>query len=491
MVSVVLGIDIGTTSVSVVAVDEVGRLLKALTRTHCADVTGLPTGYSEQNPADLLEVTLQLLTEVADMCRVQAGRVVALGLTGQMHGFLLSDGTNNAVSNIITWQDQRSFVTTTAGKTLLDLLLERTSSTDLRPTGCQLASGYLGTTVFALQQLGQWPDRSCRVTFVADWIASQLCDQLPVTDVTHAASSGLFDLEQNNWSQPLLDAANVQREWLPQVCESGQVLGVLSGAMVDRTGLPHDVVVCNSIGDNQASVLSCLPDDDETVLINIGTGGQIAWRVSEFLRVEGLDTRVLPAGSRHGANESKSFMLVGAGLCGGDAIAWLNDTLRLWLLEFGVTKTADEVWDYLKAALERAPDRKTELTCEPFFGGTRPIPQRRAVFAGVGRKDFTPVNVARSIFKGIADTMKSAYSLADTQRPCVLNRVVMSGNASRRNPDLVKAVEQAFGVAVELATVVEEAATGAALLAGCSVSIWADVEAARVRLGLANSQSHN
>jgi len=183
-------------------------------------------------------------------------------------------------------------------------------------------------------------------------------------------------------------------------------------------------------------------------------------------------------------------MLVGAGLCGGDAIAWLNETLRHWLAEFGISTTADEIWKYLATVLDRDSDQEVELKCQPFFSGTRPDPQRRAMFGGIGRGNFTPVNIARSIFSGIADTMKSVYDQAGNQRPVVLKRVVMSGNASRRNPSLVKAIEKAFGMTVELVATVEEAAVGGALLAGSSVGIWPDVETARAILDAANPRSN-
>ena len=484
METVVLGIDIGTTSVAIVAVGESGRIHGVKTRHHKADVQGLQNGYFEQDPHRLLSCTLKLLSEVAESCRHQNSRIRCLGITGQMHSVLLLDESNKPVSNVITWQDQRSLTAVSSGESVHDELIGRTNTAEMSPTGCHLAPGYMGTTLFALQQLQQWPARCVRVSFVADWVASRLCNTKPVTDRSHAASSGLFDLQSDTWSEPLLKAAKVRNEWLPPVLKSDCIIGWLSSDVAVRTGLPAGIAVCNSIGDNQAAVLSSLPDDSHSLLINIGTGGQIAWRIPKFIRTANLDTRYLPPGKRTSSKDNGNLMLVGAGLCGGDAIAWLNQTIRKWLAEFGIIKTEEQVWHQITECLNSdfsptndVDDRRVK--CEPFFSGTRFAPQQRAVFSRVDRDNFTIANIARSIFTGIADSMKHTYSSAVQSGPDELRQIVMSGNAARMNPELVEAVQKAFATPAKISPIVEEAAVGAALLAGVSSDVWPELETAR------------
>ncbi|MFY9256832.1 MAG: FGGY family carbohydrate kinase [Fuerstiella sp.] len=492
--SVVLGVDVGTTSVSVVAIHQSGQIMASITRAHEANVAGLAQGYAEQNPACLLHVTVKLLSEVAAICHKQNCVVKCIGLTGQMHGVVLLDANGTPLGNVVTWQDKRSVIAADSGRTIMDELSERTESRDMWATGCQLASGYLGTTVFAMQQLGQWPTSCVKVCMVADWIAAQLCARIPVMDRSHAASSGLYDLLAGDWSEPLLNATAVRRDWLPEVCHSGTAVGLLCSDVAAGTGLSADVVVCNAIGDHQAAVLSSLPNEKRSVLINVGTGGQIAWRVPEFVRVAEMETRILPnlstdsARSKHGYD----FMLVGAGLCGGDAIAWVNQTVRSWLASFGVSQTVNEVWDVLQSQLANrgsANMSETEgcIYCEPFFSGTRLEPSRTATLGGIGQRNFSPVNLLLSVYEGIARTMQATFaqaclSLADVGDSGGLQQIVMSGNASQRNPELIAAVAKAFEVPVLLSPIVEEAAVGAALLAGTGVDFWSDLETARNQL---------
>src|SRR5262249_55990049 len=148
-------------------------------------------------------------------------------------------------------------------------------------------------------------DSGNRAACIADWVAAELTDGPLVTDPGDAASWGIYDLENRQWSENLLAALNVPRHLLPEVRESGAVLGGLSRAMAAATNLPEGLPVCNAIGDNQAAVLGSVPAGSPAIQINVGTGGQINWPVDRFTRLEGMETRYLPVGR---------LMLVGPGL---------------------------------------------------------------------------------------------------------------------------------------------------------------------------------
>ncbi|MEZ6062472.1 MAG: FGGY family carbohydrate kinase [Planctomycetaceae bacterium] len=476
MSRIILGLDIGTTSISGVALDDSGRLLHSVTCQHHAAVSGLPEGYAEQDPDTLLTTAHEVLRQLA--AATVPADIKAIGLTGQMHSTVLLDGYQAPIGNVITWQDKRvmSVVDPRGSATLLDELLERAPAEAIRNSGCRLAPGYLGSTVFALRRLRQWPEHCASVSFVADWVGSQLTGEPVVTDRSHAASSGLADLAVDRWNSDLLQAADVNPDWLPKVQPSGRPVGRLTEAMSERTGIPAGTLVGNALGDNQAAVLSSLPDDPNAVLINIGTGGQIVWRVPEFVRVDGMDTRYLPGSSSR--DDDFQFILVGAGLVGGNSIAWVNSTVRSWLNAFGVDRSEAEIWSVLQQQMQGEPD-SNGLICEPYFSGTRPQPLRRGVFRQVGSKNFTPASVAGSILQGIAQVMHDVYVAASAHRPTPVSRIVMSGNAPRQIPWLVKFVSQRFGVPVDVSPFTEEAATGAAMLTGVRLGVWKNLADAK------------
>ena len=476
MSKLILGLDMGTTSISAVALHESGRVIEAVTKTHQAAVEGLPTDYAEQNPERIRATAFAALKNLGELCR--GSEFQAIALTGQMHSTVILDEQGKVSGNVITWQDRRS-VSEGAQKSLLAELQQRATDQAMFSTGCRLSPGYLGATLFAMRRLQQLPNNIRSVSFVADWIGSCLTENAPVTERSHAASSGLFDLVADDWSDALLQAAEIPREWLPPVADSGAIVGMLSSSIAAELGLPAALPVINAIGDNQASVLSALPDQDGSVLINIGTGGQIVWRIPQFSRQLPLDTRILPGNPDPVTGKATpQFMIVGAGLCGGDAIAWVNRTIRRWLSDFGTLVSEEAIWDRLQQLVAQETS-SPELICEPFFRGTRYEPDRRGVIKGINVDNLSPAHLLASVLTGIAQSMSDVWSTSPQSSASPLQQVAMAGNAVKHNPLLVDAVRKHFGVPVQVARHSEEAATGAAMLAGVHLKTWRTIEDAR------------
>ena len=476
MSKLILGLDMGTTSISAVALNEAGRVIQAVTKTHHAAIEGLPTDYAEQNPERIRTSAFAALKNLSELCRGSEFQAVAL--TGQMHSTVILDQDRKVTGNVITWQDRRS-VSAGAQTSLLAELQQRATDQAMLNTGCRLSPGYLGTTLFALRRLKQLPGNIGSVSFVADWIGSCLTGNAPITERSHAASSGLFDLVADDWSDAILQAAEIPREWLPPVADSGAIVGTVNSAVAAELGLPPGLPVMNAIGDNQASVLSALPDQEGSVLINIGTGGQIVWRIPQFTRQLPLDTRILPGNPDPDTGRTRpQFMIVGAGLCGGDAIAWVNRTIRRWLADFGSIVSEEAIWDRLQQLVAQET-AAPELICEPFFRGTRYEPDRRGLIKGINVDNLSPAHLLASVLTGIAQSMSDVWSTSPQSKASPLQRVAMAGNAVKHNPLLVDAVRRHFGVPVEVARHSEEAATGAAMLAGVHLKTWPTIESAR------------
>jgi sugar (pentulose or hexulose) kinase len=290
----------------------------------------------------------------------------------------------------------------------------------------------------------------------------------------------VYDLEHRAWSGPLMNACSLSPELLPEVRESGAVLGGLSRVMAETTKLSVGSSVCNAIGDNQAAVLGSVPAGSPAIQINVGTGGQINWPIERFTRLEGMETRHLPVGR---------LMLVGPGLSGGDAYAWVNRTAARWLAAFGAERSTDEIYarmNELAAAVSEADDT---LVCEPLFRGTRWKPAARGEFHGVTFDNFSLGHVARAVLRGIAQGMHSFYEGAGSSRPERLDRIIGSGNGLRKNPLLVREISRRFNRPVWFSAHTQEAAYGAALLAGASTGLWPDLEAAGRNIQLVEASS--
>ncbi|MEW4526527.1 FGGY family carbohydrate kinase [Maioricimonas sp. JC845] len=463
----VLALDLGTTSVAAVAVNESGDVVRTVQRPHHAQVEGVPAGHAEQNPERITSTAIDVLKELAaDLPETPH----ALGLTGQMHSVILLDRDRRPLSNVVTWQDRRALESPSGSQsTYLAEFLERCDEQDLQRTGCRLSPGYAAVTLNVLIRQEQLPAAAATAAQPADWMAAALTNESIICDRTNAASTGVYDFENDCWSEPLLAAGGIRAELLPPVRESGEVVGRLTDTMAHATGLPAGLPVCCAVGDNQASVLGTVPAGEPALQITIGTGGQINWSVDRFVRAEGLDTRYLPDGR---------FLLVGAGLAGGDAYAWVNRTVATWLSAFGVEMDSDAIYTRLDALIDAVPEDVDGLACEPFFRGTRREPHRRGLFSGVDVHNFTPGHVARSVLDGIAGAMKSLLDGAGSQAPAEVSRIIGCGNGLQSNRHLVAAFRNAFGQNLWFPEQAEGAAFGAALLAGVRTGLWADLEAA-------------
>jgi sugar (pentulose or hexulose) kinase len=259
---------------------------------------------------------------------------------------------------------------------------------------------------------------------------------------------------------------DVPADLLPPVRESGEVIGGLSAEMALATSLKAGTPVCNAVGDNQASVIGSIAEPQRSILVNIGTGGQISWAVPSFGRVERMETRYLPR---------RRFMLVGASLCGGRAFAWLNDVVRGWLRDFGHETDREHVYARL-TALAAIGHVGEPLVARTSFAGTRADPLLRGTFENVGLGNFGLADVARAVLDGLVEELCEFYESAgsDTRH----DTVVASGNAVRKNPLLKEIIETRLQRRVVIPAHREEAAFGAALLAGAGAGIFRSVEEA-------------
>jgi sugar (pentulose or hexulose) kinase len=466
--SLALALDLGTTSIAAAAVAADGRLVAHVQLPNDAAVAGLPPGHAEQDPRRIREIACEVLRRLAAELNEPA---VCLGITGQMHGALVVDARRRPLTNLMTWQDRRANLADPKGTgTYLDNLLGRCPPEALWSAGCRPAAGFLAATLFVLSRQGKtFSGAGARAACVADWLAAELTDGPVVTDPGDAESLGVYDLEHRAWSDRLMAACGVSADLFPEVRESGAVLGGLSRAMAEATGLPQGLLVCNAIGDNQAAVLGSVPAGSPAIQINVGTGGQINWPIERFARLEGMETRYLPLGR---------LMLVGPGLSGGDAYAWVNRTAAKWLAAFGVERSSDEIYARLNELAGALTDADDSLVCEPLFRGTRWMPAARGEFRGVTFDNFSPGHVARAVLRGIAQGMYSFYDGAGTSRPERLDRIIGSGNGLRKNPLLVREISRRFNRPVWFPAHTQEAAYGAALLAGAATGLWPDLETA-------------
>ena len=454
-----LGLDVGTTKVAATIVDAAtGAQLVVESAPQPAPLPA-PPGRSEWDARAVRDRALAV-GRAAVTASGRAGEIAAIGVTGQQHGGLLVSTAPGdelrPLTPLIGWQDKRADEPGADGMSTLAALHARLAGLDRRDTGCAIASGFLGTTLFWLAGRDELPTRDARATFVPDYLVATLCDTLPVTDPTNASGAGLFDAAHGRWHAAMLAALDLPEALLPPVAPTGSLRDGLGAAGAAALGLPRGVPVMNALGDNQASFFGSVGAATDALLVNVGTGGQISAIAPRFARGTLLETRPYLAGT---------FLLVGAGIVGGTSYALLRDFFRQVGRDLFGAEPPDALYPAIDALAAAVPPGSDGLRCDPRFGGNRYDPDQRGAFTGLDARTFTPGHLARALLEGVAATFHDLYGTMQGAGVAPRTRLIGAGNGLRRGPLLAAIVAARFGLPLLRPAHREEAAYGAALLA--------------------------
>lgn len=452
-----LGIDVGTTKIAALVLDASAG--KALAVEEVANDARLPAapGRSEWSADRMVE--LAIAAARGALARVDARQVAGVGVTGQMHGVVLVDGSLRPLGPLVGWQDERCNAPDGGHPSTIAWMASLADPAALDATGCRLASGFLGATLFWLSRHTGLPD-GATAAFIPDYLVARLAEATPVTDPTDAAGSGLFDVAAGRWRQDLLAALGLPPRLFPDVLPTGAVVGRLASAPAAAVGLPRGIPVMNALGDNQASFLGSVGDPERDLLVNVGTGGQVSATTGSFVRPSALETRPYLDGR---------CLLVGAELAGGSAYSLFAEFLRRAGADvLGVGASVD-VYAALGRLAAAVPSGSDGVRCDPRFLGTRSDPSGRGGFAGLSPDTFTPGHLARALLEGIAETYFGLYDEMLGAGLWPRGRLVGSGNGVRRNPLLGQVLAERFGLPLARPRQAEEAALGAAIVSAVGV----------------------
>ncbi len=424
------GLDIGTTTVSAVVVDN-GSVIASRTLDNGAF---LSTPHAWEKIQDVAAIRFAAFRAMEELLSLHPD-VSAIGITGQMHGILYLDGDNRPLSPLYIWQDGRGDLPYRDGLSYAAWLR--------RETGYAVATGYGLVTHFYNLKNGLVPESAVTFCTIHDYIAMLLssCPR-PLTDASDAASLGFFDVERGCFDTAALEKLGMDISLLPALASSPKI------------GYYKNIPVYVAIGDNQASFLGATGGSKNTMLVNVGTGSQFSAYTPDFMACPGLETRPFPGGG---------YLLVGAPLCGGRAYALLEGFLRATAEAMAGTKL-HSCYEAMAALL--AQGRPENLPAvDARFQGTRQEPGLRGSITGLSTENFTPQHLIWALMEGMAGELWELCShyLAAGGKSAPL---IGSGNGLRKNIYLQDCFSRAFGQALSMSECNEEAATGAAVFAG-------------------------
>ncbi len=412
--------------------------------------------WSEQDPGLWWKAAIEAIPRALAAAGVTGQDVVAVGLTGQMHGLVLLDAAGEVIRPAILWNDQR----TAAECDLIRAALGPARLVEI--TGNDALTGFTAPKLVWVRdhEPAAWA-RVAHVLLPKDFVRLQLTGEHAM-DKAGGSGTILFDLAARDWSAEMLGALRIEPAWMPATHEGTAVTGTVTRAAAAATGVREGTPVVAGGGDQAANAVGVGAVVPGKVALSLGTSGVVFATTDRPI----FD----PAGRVHafchavpGRWHLMSVMLSAAG-----SLRWFRDAVA----------PGDPYPDLVEPAAEVAPGADGLLFL-PYLTGERcphPDPQARGAFVGLtlghDRRHLT-----RAVLEGVAFGLRDGLDLMLAAGMPMPSTILASGGGLA-SPVWRQILADALGAAIATPATTEGAAFGAALLAAVGGGWFPDVDAA-------------
>jgi xylulokinase len=447
-----LGIDVSTTATKALLIDAEGAIV-SVGRAEYGFEAPRPL-WAEQSPDLWWEGTVAAIEQATSDAGISGSDIVGVGLTGQMHGLVMLDAEGRVLRNAILWNDQRSHrecdeIRDAVGRTRL-----------IEITGNDALTGFTAPKILWVRN--NEPDvyaAARHVLLPKDFVRLRLTGDYG-SDKAGGSGTILFDLRNRDWSTDVVDALDIDTDWLPPTYEGTEPTGSVTAEASATTGIRPGVPVYGGGGDQAANAVGVGAVNPAVLAMSIGTSGVI---------FGATDTPAFePEGRLHAFCHAVPAMwhLMGVMLSAAGSYQWLRDALA-------PTSSFAEL-DALAAGIAPGSDGLVFL---PYLSGERtphPDPNARGAFVGLTTRHGLG-NFARAVLEGVAFGLRESVDLMRGVGPVGEIRASGGGAASALWTQIIA---DAIGSPISILGTSEGAAHGAALLAAIGDGSFRTVEEA-------------
>ena len=455
----ILAIDQGTTSSRAVLVDRTGAFVDVAQEE--IDQIYPQSGWVNQDPENIWEVTLRVVRQVLDREAGRVDRVAAIGITNQRETTVLWDrATGKAVAPAIVWQSRQS------ADIIREIEARGMAGRYQEITGL-IPDAYFSASKIAwlfehhpeLRQRAEQGDIAFGT--IDSWLIWKLTGgKRHVIDRSNAARTMLFDIRRGAWSQELLEDLDIPSSILPEVVPNSGEIGETDPALFGRA-----IPITGSAGDQHAALF-----------------GQACFRPGEAKNTYGtgsfllMQTGTEATASRNrllttiawDIDETVEYALEGSIFVTGAAVQWLRDGL-------GIIRQASDI-----EALAGSVEDTGGVTVVPALSGMGAPhwdADARGMITGISRGT-TAAHIARATLEAIAMQSRDVLHAMQDDSGIELADLRVDGGASANNL-LMQIQADVLGVPVVRPKNVETTVLGAAYLAGIASDVWAGREDVR------------
>jgi xylulokinase len=394
-----LGIDIGTSSVKAILMDDSGTVVEQA--TSALSVSRPHALWSEQDPTDWWAATN---SAVSDLDLQKRHAVRAIGLSGQMHGATLLGADNRALRPAILWNDGRSAAQCAA--------LEASIADLGQITGNRAMPGFTAPKL-------QWVRENEPATFAKiktvllpkDYVRLRMTGEL-ASDMSDSAGTLWMDVAKRDWSDVMLEATGLDRSHMPKLFEGSELTGELRAELAEAWGMGR-VPVAAGGGDNAAGAVGVGVVRPGDAFLSLGTSGVL------FLANGGYTPN--PAGGVH------SFCHALPGRWHQMSVILSAASCVDWAVKLCGMKDATEMFATIEA---RAEPAATEMFL-PYLSGERTPhndPNAKGVLFGLTHESDAAA-IGQAVLEGVAFAFRDGMDALTDSGAHIDSITVIGGGA--------------------------------------------------------------
>ena len=402
-----IGIDLGTSSVKEILMDETGRIIQEAAQDY--RLLQPAPGFKEIEPETWWEAALSVLDRLLE--DADRDEVEGIGITGQMHTVVLLDKEGNSLRPALMWNDTRT-------KDVIPELKEKIKDTDVAFINKIISTGSPAANLYWFAQ--NEPElfaKLDRFLIGPDYLVYRFTG-IYGTDYCEASTSSLYDLNRCGWSPAMRKIVGLPEHVYPVVRGSAEIVGTLLPEIAERFRLRPDVKIIAGTGDNPAASIptGCL--GRQYPVFSLGTSGVLMY------------PREAPDFEAKGKNilfsfDSKKFYTLVQGVvqsCGSGYSWWNKDILQMD--DFSAADRGIDV-EHLG---------ENDLLFYPHLVGDKTIyadPEIRGAFLGLST-DTTRMDMTQAVMEGIAFGLKQLIAEMHVSRESMEHLKVIGGGAKSR-----------------------------------------------------------
>ena len=449
-----VGIDLGTSAVKLLLMDGAGKIQKIVSKEY--PLYFPHPGWSEQNPEDWYEKSMEGLKELLSGC--DKSQVAGISFGGQMHGLVILDKDDQVIRPAILWNDGRTSEET-------DYLNQVIGKDKLSAYTANIAfAGFTAPKILWVKK--HEPENFARIEKLMlpkDYLAYRLSGTF-CTDVSDASGMLLFDVEHKRWSKEMMEICGVKESQLAEIFESYETVGTLKPELAAELGLSENVKIAAGAGDNAAAAVGTGTVGDGACNISLGTSGTIFISSEKF----GVDEHNALQSFAHADGH---YHLMGCMLSAASCNKW-------WMDE--ILRTKDYSGE--QKDIEVKELGKNHVFFLPYLMGERSPhndPNVRGTFIGMSM-DTTREELTQAVLEGVVFGLRDSFEVAKSLGIQIDRTKICGGGA--KSPLWRQMVADILNIRVDIPESEEGPAMGGAMLAAVACGEYASVEEAAAKI---------